>query len=688
MRAFFILYRGKRLLAKYYNKEKSLLSSMILYILLILLILISLFSYKYVYNIRVNQEFYLKLFILIAFFLWILELINNQKILLRKSILNFPIFLFILIMSISLIISNNQIVGIRDYVTIIAYFLTYFLILNNLKSEKQFHYFIITFFSISSIVAIFAIIQYYDFNPYFNLMNKNEITSTIGQKNWISNYISMIFPVIFSYFLLEKIKKNKILYFFLLSILYATLIICQSRGIWISTSITLILAICIIIKFNLLKIFQENKKWLTLLLITFLIITIIYSTDNFLNKSAITVPQRAISTFDEQDPSINTRLLMWKTTFEMIKDRPIFGSGIGTFKMNYLFYQAEFLNNNSYFIKYSGNAKEAHNEYLQIAAELGLLGLGIFLYIIYLFYRIVLNFFKKEENSEEKIIILGLVIGINIFLLHSIFSFPLHVPALGVTFFSLLGLTIQYMGKFNLPFKNFKFILLKKLFYENKKIKILLSIFIILSLIFILDLIAVKPYIAEIYYYKGIIDDSYKNYEKALPNFKYASYLDIYNGRILHALGTTYYNLKIYDKSEEILQRTKKYIVDVNTYNNLGLLYSRLKKYPKAEEEFKQAIYLNPLFDKAYYDLGYIYFIQGKYDSAIKQWNKILEIDPDFSEKYNVLYFMGIAYQKKEMPDKALEYFVQALQLVPEGDPIEKEIEEEINKIYKSKLEK
>jgi len=38
------------------------------------------------------------------------------------------------------------------------------------------------------------------------------------------------------------------------------------------------------------------------------------------------------------------------------------------------------------------------------------------------------------------------------------------------------------------------------------------------------------------------------------------------------------------------------------------------------------------------------------------------------------------------MFDKALKHFVQALQLVPEGSPIEEEIEKEINKIYKSKL--
>jgi len=118
--------------------------------------------------------------------------------------------------------------------------------------------------------------------------------------------------------------------------------ICQSRGIWISIIFTTLIAIYLIYRFKLFTIFKENQKWLVVLIITFLIITIIYSTDNPLNKSAITVSQRAMSTFNEQDPSINTQLLMWKTTFEMIKDKPLLGSGIGSFKMNYLNYQADF----------------------------------------------------------------------------------------------------------------------------------------------------------------------------------------------------------------------------------------------------------------------------------------------------------------------------------------------------------
>ena len=208
----------------------------------------------------------------------------------------------------------------------------------------------------------------------------------------------------------------------------------------------------------------------------------------------------------------------------------------------------------------------------------------------------------------------------------------------------------------------------------------------LLLVVFLIGIFVVKPYFAEIYYFKGMKDYENQNYNDALKDFKYAAWLDPSNGRILHVLGSTYYHLDIQDEAQKILQRTKYYFNDRNIYRNLGLSYTQSGNYQEAEKEIKLAIYLDPKFNKAYIDLAYLYAIQKDYDKAIVEWNKILEIDPNFPEKYNVLYFIGMAYQKKEMPDKALEYFVQALKLVPVGDPIEKEIEEEINKIYKSKL--
>lgn len=670
---------------KYLIEENNIFNNLITIFLKLLLIIVPLLVNKYVYNFRVNQETGLKLFTLIAIAIWLVKIINTKKYSLRKTKLDLPLILFALVLILSLFVSKTKMVSLQEFIIFLSYILIFFLITNNLDKKTDFNSFIHLLFITSSLVSIYTIMQYYGFDPY--LSDLHSLTSTIGQKNWISNYLAMIFPVVFSYFLLEQTKKNKILYFFLLPILYITLMICQSRGIWISISFTLILAIYITFKFRLFKIFQENKRWLILLLIGFLIITAIYSTDNPLNKSAITVPQRALSTFDKQDPSINTRLLIWKTTFEMIKDGPILGFGIGSFKANYLDYQAEILEDNPYYIKYSGKAGEAHNEYLQIWAELGIIGLGLFILIFYFFYKTIFNFFKSTKNIKDKTITLGLVMGITSFLIHSLFTFPLHVPALGITFFAIMGLTVVYMRKTNLyeiDFDN----CLKEVKSINKKIKIALSILIFVFMIFAVNLLVIKPYIAELYYFKGMRYYVDNNYREALPNLDYAAQLDPYNGRILHAFGTTYYHLNNQSKAEDILQKAKKYITDRNTFRNLGLSYMQSGRYEESEKELMHAIYLDPKFTKAYVDLAYLYAKQEEYDKAIYEWKKILEIDPDFYEKYNVLYFIGLTYQKKQMPDKALEYFLEALELAPEGSPVIEEIEKEIYDIYRSNLDK
>jgi len=658
-----------------------------IFINLKLLIIVSpLLIYKHVDRFIANQETWLKLFLIIGLTLWSLKCLKDKNIIWIKSKTNLFIFLFILIMSISLLISRHTIVSLRDYIIFLSYFFIYFLILDNTRNRKEFDSFIILFFITSFLVSIYTLFHYYGVISY--LKEFGPVISTIGQKNWISNYLALIFPIMFSYFLLEKAKRINIIYFIILSIIYAALMICQSRGIWISISLTSIFAIYIILKFKLVKTFKENKKWLILLILTFTIITIIYSTDNPLNKSAITVKERAMSTFDEKDPSINTRLLIWGTTLDMIKDGPILGSGIGTFKINYLNYQAEFLQDNPDYIKYWGHAREVHNEYLQMWAELGIIGLGIFLSILFIFYNIIRKYLKKENNKKKKIIVFGLLLGIICFLIHSLFTFPLHVPALGSAFFVILGLTVVYIKDFH--FSEFGILKNKNnniMKLQSPRLNILFTILIILVMILAIDSFVLKPYLAEVYAYKGRENLALNKYDNAISNFEYASKLDPYNGRILLNLGATYYNLGFFNEAEKTLKHSQKYYNDRNIYRNLGLCYIQLERFQEAKEELKHAIYLDPKFTKAYFDLAHLYAKQEEYDKAIVEWNKILEIDSNFPEKYNVLYFIGLACNKKQMPDKALEYFLEALTSAPEGSPIIEEIEGEIYNIYEGKLD-
>ena len=244
-------------------------------------------------------------------------------------------------------------------------------------------------------MSLYLIIQYYGFDPF--LSDISRLTSTLGNRNYVSGYLALIFPVAFSLFLIESKKRKKLFYIAVLLIIYTGIIICHTRAIWIALSFSLILFIYLLSHYKINKILRDNKKWLIILFSLFSLIILIYSTDNPLNRSSITAAERAVSTFNIQGSSLRARLLIWQTTLDMIKDRPLFGSGIGTFKMNYLDYQAEILQKNPHYIKYSGKAAEAHNEYLQMMAELGIVGLGVFLSILFIFYSSIFKLFREKE---------------------------------------------------------------------------------------------------------------------------------------------------------------------------------------------------------------------------------------------------------------------------------------------------
>lgn len=611
----------------------------------ILIIFISLFTYKGVISFRCNQQFILIIFTILLITLYFLKSIFSEKITWINGRLNLPIYIFIALLTISLFLSKNIEIGLNHYLRFISYLILFFIVLNTIKEKGQFDSFIRFFFITSFLVALYTIIQYYGLDPYYGYLG--QLTSTIGQKNWLSNYLALIFPIIFSFFLLENNRRYKIILFLSLLVLYTTLIIGQSRGIWISIITTLLFALFLISRYRLWEVFRFNKRWLIVLLTIFLVITVIYSTENPINKSRLTAIERAASTFDKDDPSINTRFLIWRTALEIIKDKPILGLGIGTFSYHYLDYQAAFLVNHPEYIKYNGKAAEAHNEYLHLAAETGITGLFSLLAIIFVFYYLIYQYLEREKNKDNIIIIFGLLMGITCFLIHCLFTFPFHVPVLGTTFFILLGLTITYI---NLSEKNegkesSKSAVLVK-FKSNTFYTTIVTVMLIVLAVTGLWKIALKPYLAEHNYFKGANHFAEQENGIALEYFKRAAQYDSNNGRILHALGSAYYQLDLQEEAQKILQKTTQIYRDRNTFRNLGLSYRQSGDFEQAEKQFQQAIYLDPKYYVAYHDLASLYVYLNEYEKAIEQWQRAIDLGLEFEEKNDFLYYIGLGYQQ------------------------------------------
>ena len=642
--------------------KKNIYNNTILYLVNFLIIATPFLLYRHVDYFRINQELWVQSISFFILFLVLLRIINAESINLSKDKLSSLLIVFFIYISVSLLYSSSRLLSLRALLIFFCYIFLYLVIVNlniRIKTEIIINVFIIS----ASIIALYVICHYYGLITYLAMYG--QIFSPIGQKNWASNFLSLALPSALVFHLLEKIKIKKIFCFVAIIIIYTALIICQSRGIWISVLLTIPIALILIKISNLIRIFKDNKKYLIALLLSIILITAIYSTDNSLNQSCLTVPQKAVSLVNKEDYSINMRLIMLNSTLKMIVQKPLFGFGFGTFNLNYPEYQGRYLNKNPGMVKYLSNTNvaEAHNEYIQFASEIGIIGLLIFLIIIFFFYKNSWGLLRaKNLRKENKLIYLGMFLGINIFLIHCLFTFPLHVAFLGASFFIMLGLA-NYIYIDNLKEHS----IFKIHISLRKSIKIfsiigLCAIFLLTSYLYI-----IKPYIAEIYSFRGqeayVVDNDLND---SIIYFEKAAELAPYNGRILLHLGSVYLKSNYLAESYAILKQAKNYYNDRSLYYNLANNLRRSGNIKKAYDMYHEAVYLYPNYLLAYDELATLYVHNEEYEKAIEQWETALLLNPNIKDKYLYLYYIGMSYQRMENRIKAGEYFQKAIQEAPE----------------------
>lgn len=78
--------------------------------------------------------------------------------------------------------------------------------------------------------------------------------------------------------------------------------------------------------------------------------------------------------------SADGRLLIWQCSWEMIKEKPLLGHGIGGFQANYMNYQANYFKQNpdSSFVRLADSTNRAFNEYVLLIVNYGFVGLIFF----------------------------------------------------------------------------------------------------------------------------------------------------------------------------------------------------------------------------------------------------------------------------------------------------------------------
>ena len=129
------------------------------------------------------------------------------------------------------------------------------------------------------------------------------------------------------------------------------------------------------------------------------------------------------------------RLDAWRDGWDLVRDFPLFGTGLNTYPTAMLFYQKHNL---------ELYVAQAHNDYLQLLAEGGLVvTIAAAIAIVFLARAILRNLRTARSESRGYWIRAGAAVGLLAIAVQEIFEFSLQIPANAVLCCTLAGIALS-----------------------------------------------------------------------------------------------------------------------------------------------------------------------------------------------------------------------------------------------------
>ena len=138
---------------------------------------------------------------------------------------------------------------------------------------------------------------------------------------------------------------------------------------------------------------------------------------------------RFIDTVNTDNPT-SGRAHFWAVTLDIIRSHPLIGTGLGAFGVVYTQYDSR---NGLY------RLEQAHNDYLQVLSDGGIIGAVLALSFVVLLFYMALRRAKSQDDFRRGVALAGLS-GCFGVLVHSFFDFTLHTPSNALLFLVMAAL--------------------------------------------------------------------------------------------------------------------------------------------------------------------------------------------------------------------------------------------------------
>lgn len=369
----------------------------------------------------------------ISFIAWVFRKVMLYKYDVRKYLPRMPltniVLIYFLVLIISLAFSSYPTISAGALFTKTAeYILIFFFITETINTKERLRRLMVVLTASFFLVCVDASWQYItgkDFLRGFTLYSVTNrrlracFSGSIGFAAWLSG----VGPVVVGYLLSLRKKIFNLIGSCSAVLCVLFLVSTYSRAAVVSMACTLIFFAPFIFK-SARQAEIKIKTSVTALLV-FMMIGATFFVFTY-------PPKRNIChIFSLEDVSTKNRVELWKQSFTMIKDRPLYGWGLNTYSKIVDDYKT-----------FDKGWYYPHNSYLHMMIEVGTIGTVAFLMVLIKWFNLMIANLKKHND----ILLLAIGISALAFLLQSLFDAHLYSINLVVLLWIILGTGVTAMS--------------------------------------------------------------------------------------------------------------------------------------------------------------------------------------------------------------------------------------------------
>ncbi len=623
-------------------------------------------------NLMDVKDFALELLVALGLALWLLFSLARGRFEWAPSKLNILVSGFILWTGATLVYSDYRFATSSEFARLAAHLGLYWLVVFTVRELAQLRRIIGAIALVSVPLVGYGFLQKMGLDPIKWNASTSRVFSFLGNATYLAGFLVLAIPLVVAIGWPERKGEQQRLrpssWLFLL--IAAAMLVCLYLTVTLSPMIGFGLGLVVFVIPNvLLRLKRSELRWaMPALAVTILVVAVI----SFIGYRSLPKAQqkRVQQVLHFQDPYGAERQLHRQAGLALFRESPIFGKGYGTYRILSLEKMtAEWYSE----VKQRSDAMlvpgYAHNEYVSVLAETGVIGGVLFLALIAVMYIAAVKVIVRAKDRAWGRLGLAVAVGATGFLFQNAFGVTFRQPGT-VTFFWLsLGLLAVAIARPMHAENELPQPAVKELIIRKPPATALAALALVLVVVVTsIGWASLKPVMAGVLLKKAEGEAKANRFQTAVYLAEKSIGYDPYSQLAYYVAAYAYGSLGQYDKAVEASKKSLALLPgNASTYYNLGVTYKQMGRFQEAEESIKQAIKLMPTAARHQAAMAEILMDQHRFDEALTYAQEAARLTPRDPQCY--LLLADIEARRGNM-EKTAEYMSKAVSLAQKNPRI------------------